>query len=276
MTIALSIKDRFIDFFAPLAGEQPAAQRSPSDHAFHHFSTLNGAWDGFRFGNYFASWTKFLFPADSSRYQFLKHSAGIFDKAGSMLSLPRLVTDLHVLVKSMRIVRETNSNSSSADPLQRKVAAYAKKHFLTSTMNLGNDLAQASLVLHEFSILKLGRYVPLVDSIYNATGIVNDTIELVDESVKLHHYRSEEGNTEAEAETLKEKKTLSLLKIAKNVPSIVGAVIGIAAIFFSSLQVPVVAVILLGLNTMWLTFKLTSTFYEKIATDNQMRREEIV
>lgn len=275
MTLAVSLRDRFIDCFAPIMQAQPhvAAERKPSEHVIHHFSTLNGVWDAFRFGNYFSSFAKFLFAAGSSQYNFLKHTASVMDRSGSMLSLPRLVADLHALKTSVRQVRQSGHTSSSADPLERRVAAHAKKYFLTHFMNLGNDLAQGALVLNELSVLKLGRCVPIVDGIYNVTGLVNDTIDLVDESCKLHHYNSEEAATEAETETLKEKKNLSLLKIAKSIPSIIGAVIGIAAIFFSSLQIPTVGVVLLGLNSIWLTFKLASTFYEKIIADNQARRE---
>jgi hypothetical protein len=270
MTTAIS------DFFSPLS--QTAEDALPHtnqtkklcDHIGGHFFTLNGAWDGLRIVEYISELSQYI-PMTPVRKEFFEHVASVMSKCGNALSMPRIIADIHFMKNSARHIRQVNT--LPAEQLERsKIVAHAKKSMVTSSMNLGNDLAQATLFLNDVSILKLGKYAPVAEGIYNVTGLINDTIELVDEAFKLHHYKTAPAKDDNERTTLGEKKTLSWLKIAKDLPSIIGAVLAIAAIFFAALQIPIVAAISLGLTVSWLTMKLASTFYEKITADRQTAR----
>ncbi len=270
MTTAIS------DFFSPLS--QTPQNASPHtnqtknlcDHIGGHFFTLNGAWDGLRIVEYVFALSKYI-PMTPVRKEFFEHVACVMCKSGNALSIPRIIADIHFMKNSGRHIRQANTLPAE-HPERSKVIAHAKKNMIISSMNLGNDVAQAAMFLNDVSILKLGKYYPVADGIYNVTSLVNDTIELVDEAFKLHHYKAAPVKDDNERTTLEEKRTLSWLKIAKDLPSIIGAVLAIAAIFFAALQIPIVAAISLGLSVAWLTMKLASTFYEKITADRQARR----
>ncbi len=263
------------DFFSPLSRTPQDPHVGPGkdffDHIAAHFTTVNGVWDGFRIVEYVAALPEYFLSLTPARQDFFNQITHVMNRAGIALSVPKIITNIHNLRHSVCQIQQANSISYS-HPERSKVIAHAKKGFIINFMNLGNDTAQAAMFLHEVSILKMGKYYPVADGIYNVTSIVNDTIELIDECFKLHHYNSLPALTDGETNTIQEKRTLSWMKIAKDLPSIIGSVIAFAAIFFAALQVPAVAALSLGLSVAWLTMKLTSVFYEKIILEKQAIR----
>lgn len=270
----------FSSFFSPISQEvhdalpRTSQPKTLSDHIGSHFFTLNGAWDAARIIEYLASIGKCI-PMPAERKEFFDRVSSLMSKCGNFLSIPRIVADVHFLKNSARHIKQVN-NLPADQPERHNIAAHAKMNVVVSTMNLVNDASQAVIFLNDTSIIKLGKGLPVAEGVYNVSSIVNDTIELLRESYKVHDYNSTPAANEEQRVSLNEKRTLSWLNIAKAVPSIVGSVLAIAAIFFAALQAPVFAVISLGLSVAWLTMKLVSTFYEKIITDRQIHRPVLV
>jgi hypothetical protein len=270
----------FSPFFSPISqAAQDALPRVSQpktlcDHIGSHFFTLNGAWDSARIVEYITNICKYI-PMTLGRVEFFDRISSLMNKCGNALSIPRIIVDLHFLKNSARQITQAR-NLPEDQPERNKIVAHAKKSVVISTMNLVNDASQAALFLNDTSIIKLGGCLPVAEGVYNVSSIVNDTIELIDESFKLHHYNSAPAATDEQRVVLNEKRALSWLKIAKDLPSIVGSVLAIAAIFFAALQAPVFAAISLGLSVAWLTMKLVSTFYEKIIMDRQAHRPALV
>lgn len=264
------------DFFGPLPPQPIAAPAAPrpakdcQDIILAHFTTLNGAWDVFRIVEYVLSFLKHISLCTPGKEGFA-YAASVMNKAGIALSVPRLIGDVHGFKNSVDHIRNMSENPQAAHHSQMIAQAY--KGGVVNAMNIVNDTAQAVQFLHKVGIAPLGKYLCVAEGFDNASSLINDTIELVSRVFHLHRsYTEDAPASEDAARELQENINLSWLIVAKDVPSIVGCVIAVATLFFASLQTPIVAMISLGLSTMWLTMKLTSTFYEKIFIENHQHR----
>ena len=274
MSTSVRLSEYCSDFFSPLTQPYPATQDSQHkdtcDHVTGYLGTIYGAWDFNRVFSYLLSYFKYV-PLQEDRKEFLNHVRAQANIFGTALSIPKTLLDANNLRNSVRHLRQVRTNPP-VHPERKKIIAHAFKKCTIDLMNFFNSIAQDLTFLHDVKIIKIGKCYPAADAAYNVTSIVPDTIELVDEVYKLRHYKTLSPHTESDKIMVKEKKTLSWLKIAKSAPSIVGAVIGLATIFFASLQMPIVAISMLSFNVAWLTFKLISNFYEKIVVDKHPAR----
>lgn len=223
-----------------------------------------GIRDCFRIIEYAASFFASFPGLNHDSRTYLDKISKVMDTAGIGLSIPRTITDMFNLNNSIRQYRRIRS-TVFRDSMQRKVSIHAQKKIFLSGLSLTNTLSQASLFIHQVDLISLGKYIPLADGIYNVTSIVSDGIELVEESFKLQQYNSTIGGVQTAF--LREKKTLSYMKIIKATSSIAGSVLAIVAIFFVAFQMPFVATIILVFDIAWLTMKITGNLYEKILNE---------
>ncbi len=261
------------DFFTPLQQPYQDAQSSPPkkfwDHVSQHLLTTNGCRDFYRVFGYALSFFKYL-PLRSEQREFCDKFGSLACKFNVALSIPKTVADANSLKHSLLHLKHIRKHPPK-HPERRKISVHAYKNVVFDGMNVGNSIAEDVMFLHDISLFKLGKCYPIAEGIYNITCLIPDSLETIDKIYELRHYKGANPATEGEKAVLREKQNLAWLKIAKNLPSITCAVIGIAAMFFTSLQVPVVAAISMGLSIIWLSFKLTSTFYEKVIGEKHAR-----
>lgn len=264
-----SLHNLCTDFFSPLAHEHTDSSHSAQskdvfDLVCDYVVTNTGSWDFYRLVECIVSLVQFLIAHPEQR-AFADTIAKIIDTAGIALSLPKTIADTGSFRHSIRHFISVHS-IPYAIPEHSKIIAHAYKHVIVDMMSLTNTGSQAALYLHAVGIHPL-QCVPFVNTLYNVTSLGLDTIEGIDKIFEVHYYHTQNAQTDRERAAIQEKKHLALLKIGKNILSIAGVVLAIAMTFFSSFNIPAVAVISLCLNTLWLSMKLASALYERHITD---------
>ena len=195
----------------------------------------------------------------------------VANTAGIGLSIPKILFDgntlRHSFIKLLGV-----QDLPYSDPLRdRKIAQAAKKSFIDA-INLTGTLSQAALFLDNAKISRVldAAKTRLVNGIFNGASVISDGADLITECFKLQYFRSPEAqprNT-AESAKLEEKKWLSWMNVVKDVASIAGAALALVGIVFGIVtqSVPIIVAGLV-LNTVWLTMKLATYFYNKIIVE---------
>jgi hypothetical protein len=265
------------DFFSPIQqpyqDPQPNQAKNLYDHVSNHLLTTSGCRDFYRVFGYTLTFLKYL-PFSSERKEFFDKFGSLAGKFNVALSIPKTVADVNFLKQSLRHLTQVR-NHPPVHPERRKIIAQAYKNCIYDGMNVTNSIVEDLMFLHDIDLIKLGKSYPAAEGIYYFTCLVPDSIELITKVYELKHYKAATPTTDVERTVLKDKIKLAWLTIAKDLPAITCAVIGIAALFFVSLQVPVVAAVSMGLSILWLTFKLVSTFYEKTIVEKHARLSHV-
>ena len=243
---------------------KPSYKKNIVEHAFAYFGSLPGAWDFFRCADYLAQIFRSLPRMSAQSMQIAERVSGVLNRAGVAISLPKTCIDMINFKNSIKHLKHLRSLSlSSAQSIDDRTAR-AYKRSIFEAINLVNTASQAILFLNDSSVVVLGRHQPLIDVIFNVTSIVNDVVELVDESFKISYLTAEPSTDEA----TQQKINLSRMKIAKNIPSIVGSALALLAMAFSALYAPSLTFVSLSLNVVWLSVKIASNIYEAVIAES--------
>jgi hypothetical protein len=229
------------------------------DHLSDYVQSASGAWDLFFGIDHVLSYiNKIHFLPETVKTLSGRASAAI-GTIGIGLTLPDLISDTVVLRNSFSRLFTVVALPHS-DPLKtRKIAQAAKTSFLDS-VTFTKSLSQSTLFLDRVKILVLqAGQLAIIDGIYNASYLVVDGAELIEECHKLAL-----GKVHRE-----EEKRLSWLIVAKDTTSVAlcalalaGIVLGVALegmAFFS--------VAILIMTSCWLTLKIASYFYREIVVN---------
>lgn len=272
-----SVQGIFRELFTPLPEPQPSAPpyKDHADHVAHYANTTEGAWDLFRFIDCTLSWFKMLPSIPARLLDTITKVDNVANAAGIGLSIPKILVDGNTLRNSFTQLLGVQDLPYS-DPLRdRKIAQAAKKSFLDA-INFTFTLSQATLFLDNARIWVLdAAKSTVVNTVFNATSIISDGADLITECFNLERYQSSEAQPRSAAESakLEEKKWLSWMNVIKDVASVAGAALALVGIVFgiATASVPII-IAGLALNTVWLTMKLASYFYNKIVVEAPLHR----
>ncbi len=273
MTIS-SLSKLSSDLFAPIqTASTPSRPKSVIDHVKDYVGSTSGAWDFFRALDYAISPWKFTNLLSESSLEQVHRISGVVGTAGASLCMPTLVTDAIGLKRSVDDLTHIHQCPTS-DPERSKKIAQAYKKTVINGADLGYTFCQSSRFLNEANVIALGSSLPVFSGVQQVCGIVSDGNELIEESYKLHNYQADSSaSTDQEKSLMAAKKNLSWLKIAKDIPSIAMSALALVGIFFASVaSSPVVPIIFLSLSVSWLTFKVSSYFYENIVVADRQAR----
>lgn len=276
MAQSVSYASFFQDLFIPLP-EQGERRKDPFDHIAEYVETLEGAGDLFRFGYHgFSTIEMLAASASHAVLELVGKVKGIFDFAGAVISIPRFLSNSNLLRRSLTQVI-ASQDLPYEDPLRNRKIAQAVKSSVLDSVNLVNTGTQGALFFNSAigGVLFEAAQLSIIDGVYNLTGGISDTVELIGEGFKLQQYNSPDAQPRNQAEAVKlgEKKTLAWMTIAKDVASIVMAFIALAPLAASTVGYTLVtaAIIsptaLLAMSAFWLTMKITSYFYGKLIVE---------
>lgn len=275
MTQAASLTGFFHDLFTPLPEPRDERRSDALQHVADYVETTDGAWDVFRVGNHIFSILESCVSATHPYANLFERVKGVFDSAGAALSFPQLLSNINALRRSITQLLASQDLPYS-DALRAKKIAQATKASFVDSVNLTNTAAQIALFLESTRIVLFKAvHLRIIDGIYNITGGIGDSVELVGEYFKLKHYASPEAQprNQAEAAKLEERKTLAWMTIAKDVASIALAVIALAPLAAAALGVScivstyITATAIVAISTFWLTMKIAGYFYNKVIVD---------
>ncbi len=252
-------------YFSPLPKhEHPVSPfQRPLDHVENYLKTTDGVWDLFRVFEQVSCYLSQIPFSDAKTDGLFSKITGVFNSAGAALSIPAIFTSAIDLKRSLSSLIESHE-LPYVDPLRSKKIALATKQSVVDGVSLGNAVSLAVL-FYDKAVTPLSSWVSQgADYVFNATSLIDDGIELIEESVKLRECSSDDRN-DAEKAKMEDEKWLSMMKIAKDVVSIAATLIAVMGSCFAVLAGNyAIGAVVLGLGTVWLIIKLTSVFYQKV------------
>ncbi len=227
-------------------------------------STTSGLLDCLKVIDYSMQWFgKLPFLCTKTR-GVLGYSRMLVGRVGIPLYIPDLISGVVKSVASFKELKQSIEDRSALTQSALRDAAVSATH---SGASLVSTVADLTTVLHDTKLVDLGKAYPVVSGVFNAACLITDSIDISKEFHALQECNHEIAATmdEPKATDFKNKKFLSMLKIAKSVASIACAVLGIAALVFVSAFTSwtVLPIAALALTSIWLTAKIGCHFYEK-------------
>ena len=280
-TSALPASNSFLhDLFVPVHESKSHDVKDGIDYVAHYVDTTEGSWDFFRVVDQFLAIIQNVPSLSERANATLGKVRSIASTAGVGLSIPQIISNANSLRHSVSKLFSCQDLPYN-DPLRtRKIAQAFKKAFIDS-VNLTFIVSQATLFLDNVKLIALKtRELFVVNGIFNLTSLISDGAEGIAECFKLGDYYSPQTQprTDADRAKLEEKKTLSWLIIAKDAVSVAAAAIALVGVVFGFAieGVLVLSATLLVLNTVWLTMKLASYFYNKAVVEAPPPRPLII
>jgi hypothetical protein len=239
MNNVLSVAKQFIaDYFTPFQedpADQPSVTKSTSghkslvDHLADYLETSEGAADLIQTVHFVFDGVKRLSFLEPSHQEKATRAAEVMNLSAMALSIPMALTDANTVRKEFSEFFEgfqaiRHAPSGVGLPDQDRLAAVQKgKKTLIALVSLVGNVSHALLFTHEAKITDLGRFQSKVDLVYQGSGIIYDSHELIDEVVRLVRFREKLTTTE---------KKISCLLIVKDAASIGMGIITITGILF--------------------------------------------
>ncbi len=252
-------------WFAPVpTAAAPAGRRvqDPSvsalmDEGAQYLTTAEGAQDLFRVFGTATSLIKAI-PDHPFPRALVNRVDQAMSTMSSGFSVPGLFVSARKLVNGVLDVLGAHS-VAAADPHRAHRIVQAYKEVGVKGLVVANDASHALIYMHGAKVWNLGQEMPGIETVFNGTAAALDGSEVFDETYALRQgWRDTTplGN---------EKRTLSCLKIAKDVASIAYCVLALAVAGTTVLVAGFTAAqVSLGLGTAWLTLKLYCYFREKL------------
>ncbi len=262
----------FSDLFVPLPEEctPSLTRRDAFDHITTYLDSTTGAGDLFRVIDHALECVRNILSLSDAALDLTSKVSRVINFSGISLSIPAIFTEANSFRKKI-FQFVVSQNLPYSDGLRHQKIVRAGKGAALSGVSLGNAVAQATLFLHQVKIVDLAGYLPTVDFIYQGTSLVADGSELIEEAYKINTYRSERPRSPREAAELEKKTWLSWMVVIKDVASVALAAIALVGIVFeiTASSMTVVAPLVLGLTTVWLSMKIASYFYKQVLEDRR-------
>jgi hypothetical protein len=139
------------------------------------------------------------------------------------------------------------------------------KNALLQGVDFTNTVSEGAIFLHGKNWIDIGANLPAASATYSVTSLISDGVDVLDQVGKL----TQEPSVDKEPEEIAAVRMLAVIRLVKDVASILLAVISLTALYLGILveSVALLPPLILGLSTIFLVAKVTAYFYDKMLVE---------
>lgn len=228
-------------------------------HAVNYLTTADGSADLLD-GVQLVAQCIHRLPLTSTQFGALEDLRRTSSDSRSMLVLLRAVTYGFKFVQRASEYVEADARSSEV----------AKRAILQG-IDFINAASEGVLFLHHKQWVDLGSTAPWANGIFQVTTLLSDGVDVWDQWTAIEEIHGQRAaSTTSPNALLDEREWLCLVKLIKDISSIVLSAIALGLLIFEIVveSVPLLPTLTLGLSVLFIVCKIYAYFYEKICIEN--------